>query len=135
MSESDPTDNVLAAIASILDQPGAPREPEAVAADEKPAVSVEPIEADGYRKFGPGPIASIRLKWTVRREANGEYYVDETVGENSTPIVSGPMTKDAAIRMVDEREREAQRRFVQLKSEMASGAVAANPVRSEGSGT
>ena len=51
------------------------------------------------------------------------------------PIVSGPMTKDAAIRMVDERESEARRRFEQLKNEMASGTVAANPVRSEGSGT
>ena len=54
------------------------------------------------RKFGPGPMAAIRFKWTVRREDNGEYYVDETIGENSTPIVSGPMTRDAAIRMVDE---------------------------------
>lgn len=135
LSETDPTDNVLAAIASILDQPETQREPEAVAAEDKPAGSVEPIEADGYRKFGPGPIASIRLKWTVRREANGEYYVDETVGENSTPIVSGPMAKDAAVRLVDEREREAQRRFAQLKSEMASGAVTANPVRKDGSGT
>ena len=134
MSESDPTDNALAAIASILDQPEAHREPDAVAAEEKPAVSVA-IEADGYRKFGPGPIASIRLKWTVRREADGEYYVDETVGENSTPIVSGPMTKDAAVRMVDDREREARRQFARLKSEMASGAVAANPISREGRGT
>jgi hypothetical protein len=135
LSESDPTDNVLAAIASILDQPEAHREPDAVAAEEKPAVSVESIEADGYRKFGPGPIASIRLKWTVRREVNDEYYVDETVGENSTPIVSGPMAKDAAVRLVDEREGEARRRFAQLKSEMASGAVAANPVRKDDGGT
>ena len=101
------------------------------AAADKPAVTVEAIEADGYRKFGPGPIASIRLKWTVRREASGEYYVDETVGENSTPIVSGPMAKDAAVRMVDDREREAQRQFAQLKGEMASGAVAANPIPKE----
>lgn len=135
LSESDPTDNVLAAIASILDQPEAHREPEAVAAEDKPAGSVQPIEADGYRKFGPGPIASIRLKWTVRREANEEYYVDETVGDNSRPIVSGPMAKDAAIRLVDEREGEAQRQFAQLKSEMASSAVAANPVRKDGSET
>lgn len=135
LSESDPTDNALAAIASILDQPESHREPGVVVAEDKPAASVEPIEADGYRKFGPGPIASIRLKWTVRREANGEYYVDETVGENSTPIVSGPMTKDAAVRMVDDREREARRQFAQLKSEMASGAVAANPIPKEGSAT
>ena len=75
------------------------------------------------------------MKWTVRRDDHGEYYVDETIGENSTPIVSGPMTKDAAIRLVDDREGEAQRQFAQLKSEMASGAVGANPVRREGSAT
>ncbi|MGC2808931.1 MAG: hypothetical protein WA303_00990 [Bradyrhizobium sp.] len=135
LSENDPTDNVLAAIASILDQPESHREPAAVAAEDKPATSVEAIEADGYRKFGPGPIAQIRLKWTVRRATTGEYYVDETVGENSTPIVSGPMTKDAAVRLVDDREGEAQRQFAQLRSEMASGAVGANPVRREGSAT
>jgi hypothetical protein len=37
--------------------------------------------------------------------------------------------------MVDDREREAQRQFAQLKSEMASGAVAANPVRKDDRGT
>ena len=134
MTESDPTDNALAAIASILDQPESNREPEPVAAADKPAVTVEAIEADGYRKFGPGPIASIRLKWTVRREASEEFYVDETVGENSTPIVSGPMTKDAAVRMVDDREREAQRQFAQLKSEMAGGTATANPAHKSDSG-
>ena len=134
MTEGDPTDNALAAIASILDQPESNREPEPVAASDKPAVTVEAIEADGYRKFSPGPIASIRLKWTVRREASGEYYVHETVGENSTPIVSGPMAGDAAVRMVDDREREAQRQFAQLKGEMAGGAVAANPAHKNDSG-
>ena len=135
MTEGDPTDNALAAIASILDQPESNREPEPVAAADNPAIPVEPIEAEGYRKFGPGPIASIRLKWTVRREASGEYYVDETVGENSTPIVSGPMTGDAAVRMVDDREREAQRQFAQLKGEMAGKTVAANSTRREDRGT
>jgi len=37
------------------------------------------IEADGYRKVGPGPIEAIRFKWTVRRGDNDEYYVDETI--------------------------------------------------------
>ena len=36
-------------------------------------------------------MAAIRFKWTVRREANDEYYVDETIGENSAPVVSGPL--------------------------------------------
>ena len=48
--------------------------------EEKPAAP--PIEAHGYSKVGPGPMAAIRFKWTVR-EDNGDYYVDETIGENS----------------------------------------------------
>ena len=62
-------------------------------------------------------MASIRFKWTVRLE-NGEYYVDETIGENSTPVVNGPMSREAAIQMVNDRESDARRRFEQLKSEM-----------------
>ena len=111
MSQSDPTDHALAAIASIRDQPEAHPEPEKAAVEERP-VPIESIEADGYHKVGPGPMATIRIKWTVRREDNGDYYVDETIGENSTSIVNGPMARDAAIRFVDEREREADRKSV-----------------------
>jgi hypothetical protein len=130
LNQSDPTDHALAAIASILEHPESHREPETTAGDEKP-IAHAMIEADGYHKIGPGPIASIRFKWTVRGEDNGEYYVDETIGENSTPIVSGPMTGDAAIQFVDSRESEAQRRFEQLKSEMMGGAAAAHMVRKD----
>ena len=70
-------------------------------------------------------MATIRIKWTVRREDNGDYYVDETIGENSASIVSGPMAGDAAIRFVDERESEARRQFEQLKSEMTGRSAAA----------
>jgi hypothetical protein len=128
LSQSDPTDNALAAIASILDQPETRREPEPAAVEENPVVP-ELIEAAGYSKVGPGPMAAIRFKWTVRREDNGEYYVDETIGENSASIATGPLTKDAAIRLVDDRESEARRRFEQLKSEMTGRAAAANLVR------
>jgi hypothetical protein len=76
-------------------------------------------------------MAAIRFKWTVRREDNGEYYVDETIGENSQAIVSGPMSADAAVSFVDEREEEARRRFEQLKSEMSGRAAAANLVRKD----
>jgi hypothetical protein len=132
VSSSDPTDNALAAIASIREQPEPGREPEADAAEEKPAAP-EPIEAHGYSKTGPGPMAAIRFKWAVRREENGDYYVDETIGENSAPVVSGPLTKDAAIALVDERENEARRRFEQLKSEMTGRAAAANVVEKDDS--
>ena len=131
MSPGDPTDNALAAIASILDQPEPHREPERAVVEEKP-IAPERIEADGYSKTGPGPMASIRFKWSVRRDDNGEYYVDETIGENSAPVASGPLTKDAAIALVDERENEARRRFELLKSEMTGRAAAANLVRKDG---
>ncbi len=129
MSQSDPTDNALAAIASILDQPESHREPEKVAVEEPPAPPPA-IEAAGYSKLGPGPMAAIRFKWTVR-EDDGAYYVDETIGENSTPLVTGPMTKDAAIKFVDDRESDARLRFEQLKSEMTGRSAAANLVRKD----
>ena len=131
MSQSDPTDNALAAIASILDQPESHREPEKVAVEEQPPPAPA-VEAAGYSKLGPGPMAAIRFKWTVREE-HGAYYVDETIGENSTPIVSGPMTKDDAIKLVDDRESEARQRFEQIKGEMTGRAAAANLVRRDSS--
>ena len=131
MDQSDPTDHALAAIASILDHPETQREPEksAVVVEEQPPIAPEPIEAEGYSKIGPGPMAAIRFKWTVRREANDEYYVDETIGENSAPVVSGPLAPDEAIRFVDNRESEARERFEQIRSEMSGRAAAANLVR------
>ena len=145
MIQSDPTDYALATIASILDPPESRREPEKAAVAEQSPVAPPPIpmatppipmatppipmapppiEAHGYSKFGPGPMAAIRFKWTVRLD-NGDYYVDETIGENSAPIVTGPMSREAAIQMVDDRESDARRRFEQLKSEMMTGRGAA----------
>ncbi len=136
MAQSDPTDHALAAIASILDQPESRREPEkAAVAEQRPVtpppipVPPAPIEAHGYSRHGPGPMTSIRFKWTVRLE-NGDYYVDETIGENSAPIVSGPMSREAAVQMIDDRESDARRRFDQLKSEMTGRA--ANLDRNDG---
>ncbi len=135
MSKSDPTDHALATIASILDRPifhlhREPEKAEKAAVEEKP-VAPEPVEADGYQKVGPGPIAAIRFKWTVRRSEDDKYYVDETIGENSTPIVSGPLTRDAAVRFVDDRASEARERFEQLKGEMAGRSAAANLARKD----
>lgn len=130
MNQSDPTDHALAAIASILDHPETHREPEQATVEEKPAAPEE-IEAEGYSKIGPGPMAAIRFKWTVRREANDEYFVDETIGENSAPVVSGPLAPDEAIRFVDDRASEARERFEQIRSEMSGRAAAANLVRKD----
>ena len=131
MNSGDPTDHALATIASILDHPETHRNAEKPPVEEKPA-SPAPIEADGYFKLGPGPMAEIRFKWTVRRADNGEYYVDETIGENSKPVVSGPLTNEAAIKLVDEREREARRRFELLQKEMAGRAGQTNLPRKDG---
>ena len=131
MSQSDPTDHALAAIASILDQPESFREPEKPAVEEEP-VTPDPLVAHGYSKMGPGPMEAIRFKWAVRREDDGRYFVDETIGDNSRPITSGPMSAEDAIRFVDDREREARQRFEQLKSEMTGRNAAADVVRNDG---
>jgi hypothetical protein len=133
LNESDPTDHALAAIASILDKPESLSFPDASVAAENPAVSPsDVVEADGYSKMGPGPLQAIRFKWTVRRDDNGDYFVDETIGDNSVPISSGPMPKDDAIRFVDQRESDARRRFEGIKSEMAARDVSPlSPARND----
>lgn len=134
MNQSDPTDSALAAIASILDEAQTPVEhapaesvPDKVPAEEVPVVPPK-VEANGYSKVGPGPMAAIRFKWTVR-ELDGQYYVNETIGENSMPIVSGPMDADAAIKFADDRESQARQRFENLQQEMAGRTAAAILVR------
>lgn len=145
MSEIDPTDHALATIASILEHPEPTlvvreteiiRETEIVvgdeqaaaeehhAVDEHPVVDEQPLvpdhtDADGYSKVGPGPMVAIRLKWTVHRDDDGQFYVHETIGEQSAPVVSGPMTSEAAVHFVDAQEDEAHRRFELLRSEIA----------------
>lgn len=131
MSQSDPTDNALAAIASILDHPESHRGPEKSAVQDRPSAA-ERAAADGYCRVGPGPMAAIRFKWTVRRVGDGEYYVDETIGENSVPAVTGPMSGDAAVKFVDDRESEARQRFEALRSEMIGRGAVANLVRKDG---
>jgi hypothetical protein len=143
LAEIDPTDHALATIASILEHPEpvlAVRETETemvvagerehIAADEQPIVNEHPVveeqplvpehtDADGYSKVGPGPMVAIRLKWTVHRGDDGQFYVHETIGEQSAPVVSGPMTSEAAVHFVDAQEHEAHRRFEELRSEIA----------------
>jgi hypothetical protein len=69
-------------------------------------------------------MAAIRFKWSVRREDSGEYYVDETIGENSAPVITGPMSGDEAVKFVDDRESDARRRFETLRKEMSGGPAA-----------
>jgi hypothetical protein len=119
LSESDATDHALATIASILDQPESPPEVERPVSEPRPAMpAMAMTDGDDYSKIGPGPIAAIRFKWTARRGAGGEYFVDEAIGESSAPMTFGPMSRNDAVAMVDEREIEARQRFDQLRQEM-----------------
>lgn len=129
MTESDPTDEALATIASILDQPAFPPEVARSTAGEAPEHEVPQGIVEGYSKSGPGPVEAIRFRWTVRREAEGRYFVDETIGENSRSITNGPMSADAAIRFVDDQASEARQRFESLRNEMAGRAAAADILR------
>jgi hypothetical protein len=129
LTQGDPTDHALAAIASIFDHPESPPQPEKFAAEDIP-LAPERSSADGYQKIGPGPMVEIRFKWTVRRGDDG-YYVDETIGDNSAPVSTGPMSGDSAVKFVDDRESEARRRFDSLRSEMA-GRAAANLALNDG---
>ncbi|WJR74890.1 hypothetical protein [Bradyrhizobium sp. NP1] len=130
MNQPDPTDHALATIASILEHSEPHRLAERPAIEESP-VTLAPEQADGYFKVGPGPMEAIRFRWTVRHGDDGAYYVDETIGQNSVPAISGPMSLDAAVRMVDQRESAARLRFEELRSEMASRSEAALLARSE----
>ncbi len=132
MTEGDATDHALATIASILDQPASPPEAVKTVASAKPEDPVPQAQATGihgYSKSGPGPMEAIRFKWTVRRESDERYFVDETIGENSRSITSGPMSADAAIRFVDDQASEARQRFEALRNEMAGRAAAADILR------
>jgi hypothetical protein len=147
LNQSDPTDNALAAIASILDrsaekllpnlemEAGGKPAPEPVMATEVseaqtdegrlPAVEVEQpvpaeeIDIDHYEKMGPGPLDAIRFRWKARRDDLGNYYVDETIGPHSRPLSSGPMPKSKVVAFIDERLQEAEQRFHAFKAEMA----------------
>ncbi|MBR0895127.1 hypothetical protein JQ616_09235 [Bradyrhizobium tropiciagri] len=111
-----------AAVEAALSEPE-PSEPE-------PIPPPQPIEANGYSKSGPGPMAALRFRWTVR-EDGGRYFVDETVGEGSTPLVNGPMDRDAAIKFVDDREAEARRRFEHFRHEIISRTATALQARKD----
>lgn len=133
MTEGDLTDHTLATIASILDQPASPPEAAKAAVTEKPeSPGLQEAGVVGYSKSGPGPMEAIRFKWTVRCEGDDRYFVDETIGENSRSVTSGPMSADAAIRFVDDQASEARQRFEALRNEMAGRAAAADILRRGG---
>jgi hypothetical protein len=143
LTQSDPTDHALAAIASILDhsseKPEAKPEiePEVISESAQPEESAKPedepaeqpaapvaaasIDVEHYSRLGPGPLDAIRFRWTARRDDEGRYFVDETIGPHSRPLVLGPMPSDEVVAFIDDRERAARRRFEALKSDMTLG--------------
>ena len=161
MTQNDPTDHALAAIASILDrkeaesheaehgeiehasvtvvtetivtetvsvmvapEPETPNfEDELLVDHESPSTVPEAADVDGYSRLGPGPLDAIRFRWTARRDEDGLYFVDETIG-SSRPISSGPIPRDEIIDFIDARERAARDRFETLKSQMTVGGTA-----------
>jgi len=131
LSQSDPTDDALATIASILDHPQSQRDAEKASPGQNPEAS-DIMDPEGYAKVGPGPMEAIRFKWTVRRDGDGRYFVDETIGENSYSVSKGPMSADAAIRFVDDQASEARQQFEALRNEMAGRAVATEILNDEG---
>jgi len=116
-------------IADILDPHDPTHDTEKQAVSEEPLVPA-PLDANGYSKAGPGPMAALRFKWTVNRGEDGQYYVQETIGEYSTPVIDGPMTGEAAIKFVDERASEAHHRFEALRNEMLERAAELAQTRS-----
>lgn len=161
LTQNDPTDHALAAIASILDSkesalsgtadtdPTGGNEHETVtviaervtvtveqetviAEIDAPTTAPEPhiehhdepaaiaplAEVDGYTRLGPGPLDAIRFRWTARRDEDGQYFVDETIGSHSRPISSGPMPRDAVVPFINDRESSARERFQSLKRQM-----------------
>lgn len=163
MTQTDPTDHALAAIASILDskesslsriadtQPAGNHEhetvtvvaeritvtveqetvianidapstaPEPEMATEPQLAVIEPAEVDGYTRLGPGPLDAIRFRWTARRDEDGQYFVDETIGGNSRPITSGPMPRHEVVGFINARETASRERFQHLKRQMTLG--------------
>lgn len=47
------------------------------------------------------------------------FVVDEVMGDNGTPVTSRPMSREAAIKLVDERAQAAHERYALLRSELA----------------
>lgn len=75
--------------------------------------------SEGYTRTGPGPIAAIRMRWTARPVGSITFVVDEVMGDNGTPVTSRPMSREAAIKLIDDRAQAAHEQYALLRSELA----------------
>ena len=72
-----------------------------------------------YTRTGPGPLASIRMRWTLRAVGSITFVVDETMGDSGAPVTSPPMSREAAIKLIDERAQAAHERYALLRNDLA----------------
>lgn len=127
MQKKDPTEDVMAAIARIVEHPSARTGAAGQAAQSAGTQALAAMTDDeaqapgahGYSRLGPGPLAALRFKWTARRDAGGDFYVDETIGDYSRPMTSGPMSAEDAIAFVDTQVKDARERFDRLKADIS----------------
>lgn len=111
-------------VRSVPPQPPATDSVTATGVTENRTTEPHPAQADaaaseGYTRTGPGPIASIRTRWTARPVGSITFVVDEVMGENGTPVTSRPMSREAAIKLIDERAQAAHERYALLRSDLA----------------
>lgn len=89
------------------------------AATTSPTPTAAAPTDNAYTRTGPGPIAAIRTRWTARPVGSITFVVDEVMGDNGTPVTSRPMSRDAAIKLIDERAQAAHERYALLRNELA----------------
>ena len=111
-------------VRSVPPQPPATDSATAAGVTENRTAEPHPAQTDataseGYTRTGPGPIASIRTRWTARPVGSITFVVDEVMGENGTPVTSRPMSREAAIKLIDERAQAAHERYALLRSDLA----------------
>ena len=59
------------------------------------------------------------MRWTARPVGSITFVVDEVMGDNGTPVTSRPMSREAAIKLIDERAQAAHEQYALLRSELA----------------
>lgn len=74
---------------------------------------------DGYTHIGPAASGAFRFKWTARLQDDGRFVVDETIGSGTVAVRSRPLSKDAVLPYIDERQRRIQAKVDEVKRELA----------------
>jgi hypothetical protein len=75
---------------------------------------------DGYTHIGAATSGAFRFKWTVRQQADGRYFVEETIGSSGVAVRSLPMLKADVLPYIEQRQRGIQAKVDAVKRELAS---------------